>query len=489
MSTHESPKKGHAQFLAAIVDRWYACPFRWQILIAIAFLTLLTGFIGGILAVFDSRTRAAVETRSNVELWRNHISSQAREIDGAADLAPFSWRLAHEMAQVRHVTIRVLDADGKPLAEPQNTQALDAHKDREAAPQWFINLAKPEREVQSVPITGDGKRLGSVEIEGEPDDEIAEAWELLVLMSILWLGGTLLTMTGLYFVLGYVLDPLVTLAGGMRELEDGHYGLRLEPPKVRELAAIVGSFNTLAEALDEANAENSRLYRQLIAVQEDERRQLSRDLHDEFGPCLFGITAGTGAIESHARTLPEPQAAAILSCVEDISVVSDRLKSLTRALLNRLRPVALGRITLTELLTELIRAVERRHPSTGFESDFKDLPASFGEEIDLTLYRCVQEGLTNAMRHGKPKLVSVALSAEDAPTGKLVRLRIADDGVGISESAAVGFGLSGMRERVRAQSGSLVVEPTSPAGTALLVTLPVRASESSAHQTPLVADH
>lgn len=481
MTTHEGPRGGRTGFLPAIVDRWYACPFRWQILIAIALLTLLTGLIGGILAVLDSRTRAAVETRSNVELWRNHISTQAREIDGPADLAPFSWRLAHEMAQVRHVTIRVLDADGSPLAKNENAQTPEARKDREAAPQWFIDLAKPEKEVQSVPITAGGVRLGTVEIEGEPDDEIAEAWELLVLMSILWLGGTLLTMTGLYFVLGYVLDPLVTLAGGMRELEDGHYGLRLEPPKVRELAAIVGSFNTLARGLDEANAENSRLYRQLIAVQEDERRQLSRDLHDEFGPCLFGITAGTGAIERHAQTLPDPQAAAILSCVEDISLVSERLKSLTRALLNRLRPVALGRVTLSELIAELVGAVDRRHADTRFESKFTGLPASFGEDIDLTLYRCVQEGLTNAMRHGKPKLVSIALMVEDTPSGPLVKLRIADDGVGISESAAVGFGLSGMRERVRAQKGSLVVEPTSPAGTALLVTLPVRAHEIGAH--------
>ncbi|MCC7251665.1 LapD/MoxY N-terminal periplasmic domain-containing protein [Hyphomicrobium sp.] len=478
--------------LASIADAatgaWYACPFRWQILIAITLLTLLTGAIGGILAVFDSRTRAAVEMRSNVELWRHHIAAQAREIDGPADLAPFSWRLAHEMAQVRHVSIRVVDAEGNPLAEPQNSHAVEAHHDREAAPQWFIDLAKPATEVQSVPITAQGKRLGTVQIEGEPDDEIAEAWELLVQMSVLWLGGTALMMLGLYFVLGFVLDPLVTLAEGMRELEDGHYGLRIEPPKVRELSAIVTSFNTLAQALDQANAENSRLYRQLIAVQEDERRQISRDLHDEFGPCLFGITAGTGAIERHARALPEPQAAPILSCVNDIALVSDRLKSLTRSLLNRLRPVALGRVTLTELISDLIVTFKRRHPDTHFKSDFADLPTSFGEDIDLTLYRCVQEGLTNAMRHGRPSLVSVALAVEQTPSAAQVRLRIGDDGIGISDSAAVGFGLSGMRERVRAQSGTLVIEPTSGSGTELLVTLPVRSSDNAKPEAPTHTD-
>jgi two-component system sensor histidine kinase UhpB len=460
-----------------LLRHWYACPFRWQILIAIALLTLLTGIVGGILAVFDSRNRAAVETRSNVELWFNHISTQAKEIDGPADLAPFSWRLAHEMAQVRHVSFTVLDAGGKPIAESQGHQAKQASHDREYAPAWFVALVQPNKDVERVPIVASGQTIGSVLIEGEPADEIAEAWELLMLMSGLWLGGTLLMMIGLYFVLGFILDPLVTLAGGMRELEDGHYGLRLDLPKVRELAAIVESFNTLAQALDEANAENGRLYRQLLAVEEDERRQISRDLHDEFGPCLFAITAGAGSVERHTRALPEPQSAAILSCVAEISLAAERLKSLNRALLNRLRPVALGRVTLSELIAELISSFVRRHPETRFGHSFKGLAATYGENVDLTLYRCVQEGLTNAMRHGKPSLVETELEAIETPSGPSVRLRIMDDGVGMADPSAVGFGLSGMRERVRAQHGTLTIAPAVPGGTALLVTLPVEAPD------------
>jgi two-component system sensor histidine kinase UhpB len=458
-----------------VSNRWYACPFRWQILIAITLLTMLTGLIGGILAVLDARTRAAVETQSNVELWLHHIAAQTGEIDGPADLAPFTWRLAQEMSKVRHVTIQVLGSDGKPVGETGHDLAA-VTRNHERAPNWFINLVQPTKEIRNIPISVGNQNIGTVLIEGEPDDEIAEAWELLELMSILWLGGTALMMVGLYFVLGFILDPLVALADGMRELEDGHYGLRIEPPKVRELAAIVGSFNTLAHALDNANAENSRLYRQLIAVQEDERRQISRDLHDEFGPCLFGITAGAGAIERHARNLAEPQSSAILSCVHEISLVSERLKSLNRSLLNRLRPVALGRVTLSELIAELILTFERRHPDMRFDRQFEGLPTSYGEDIDLTLYRCVQEGLTNAVRHGSPSKVSITLAAKEAASGPCARLRISDDGKGISDGASLGYGLSGMRERVRALSGSLVIEALDPAGTALLVTLPVRES-------------
>jgi two-component system sensor histidine kinase UhpB len=88
------------------------------------------------------------------------------------------------------------------------------------------------------------------------------------------------------------------------------------------------------------------------------------------------------------------------------------------------------------------------------------------------------------MRHGKPKLVTITLMVEDAVSGPQIKLRIADNGVGISDDAAVGFGLSGMRERVRAQTGSLIIEPTIPAGTALLVTLPC----TRTYQAPLRAD-
>lgn len=467
----DAPRGRIATSMKTFSNLWYACPFRWQILIAISFLTLLTGAVGAVVAVFDSRTRASVETHSNVELWRHHITAKTRAIEGPEDVAPFAERLAAEMAQVRHVSIHVLNVDGTPV-QPPTGSAQTLPDDHEGAPEWFVNLVQPTKDVSTIPINRNGALLATVVIEGEPDDEIAEAWELLRKMALLWIGGTALMMIGLYFVLGYVLDPLVVLADGMRELEDGHYGLRIEPPRVHELAALAGTFNTLAEALERTNAENSSLYRQLVAVQEDERRQLSRDLHDEVGPCLFGITAGAGSIERYARNLPEEQAGPILSRVEEIKLVSERLKSLNRALLNRLRPVALGRTTLSKLIDELITTVERRHPETKIKRHIGELPSSYGEDIDLTLYRSVQEGLTNAMRHGNPREVAIDLAANQGTAGPYVRLRITDDGVGISDSAALGYGLSGMRERVRALSGTLTIEPSEP-GTMLLVTLPV----------------
>jgi two-component system sensor histidine kinase UhpB len=465
--------------VSAVRDRWYEFPVRWQILLAISTLTLIATFVSGVFAVLDARGRAGIETRSNIELWSRHIATKAKEIDVPADIARFASRLDAEMANVRHVAVRVFDPTGQPIRISPLPVTPASGETRERAPDWFVRLVQPDIETHSLNVVEGGQHLATVLITGVPNDEIAEAWELLQVMGLLWLGAIGLMTIGLYFILGLILDPLAKLASGMRELEDGHYGFRLEPPRVRELAAIAGNFNTLAAALDKANAENSRLYRQLIAVQEDERREISRDLHDEFGPCLFGIMAGTAAIERHAKHLPPPDAAPILACVQEIVQVSDHLKSLNRALLNRLRPVALGRSTLDELITELIATFKRRHGDIRFEHGLHDLPSTYGEAIDLALYRCVQEGLTNAIRHGQAMNVAVEIFESRGDAGRTVNVKVTDDGAGIQQSASMGYGLSGMRERVRVLAGSLTIEPNAPRGTIISVAIPLADKEKA----------
>jgi two-component system sensor histidine kinase UhpB len=326
-------------------------------------------------------------------------------------------------------------------------------------------------------------RFANISLTGKPDDEIAEAWVLLRKVALWWIIGLLATMLGLYFILGYILGPLISFASGMRELEDGHYDVRLPEPSVRELAPVATNFNLLAEALEKAKADNSKLYRQLIAVQEDERRQIAGDLHDEVGPCLFGIMANTSSIKRLASQLPPDQSAPILDATREINHISDKLRTMNRSLLARLRPVALGRVSLEELLSDLVTGFARTNPDVRFERTLKGLPHSFGEAIDLTIYRSIQEGITNALRHGQATIISVHVAAGDGagvPHAGSILVATSDNGCGFQAGTPFGFGISSMRERVRLLNGTLTIGQQNSGGTRLQIEIPIPITNKTA---------
>ena len=117
----------------------------------------------------------------------------------------------------------------------------------ERAPQWFADLVGPSVGTREVRVVLREHTIGTVVIVGEPRDELGEVWEEVSRRAVIWLGITAMMLALLYVVLGRLLNPLINLARGMHELEDGHYGTRLPEPPVRELAVIAGRFNLLAE--------------------------------------------------------------------------------------------------------------------------------------------------------------------------------------------------------------------------------------------------
>jgi two-component system sensor histidine kinase UhpB len=149
--------------------------------------------------------------------------------------------------------------------------------------------------------------------------------------------------------------------------------------------------------------------------------------------------------------------------------IIDRLQGINRGLLNRLRPMALGNVPLGDLLAEVVRERARQHAELriGFVSNARR--DSYGDVIDLTVYRCIQEGLTNAIRHARARRIDIALN-ESAGT---LTLRIEDDGRGIDPAAPPGHGLRGMQERVRALSGACMIDSRSERGTRIVIDIPI----------------
>jgi len=166
--------------------------------------------------------------------------------------------------------------------------------------------------------------------------------------------------------------------------------------------------------------------------------------------------------------------------VRDMLAIIEHLQSINRSMLNRLRPMALGHVPLHDILSELVQERARQLPQVDFAFSADKLPPSYGDSIDLTIYRCVQESLTNVVRHAHADHVDVELrkvDAADSPMGggPQLRLTVRDDGCGIDPAMPLGFGIRGMQERVHGLGGSYTVESAGGRGTCVRIAIPISA--------------
>ena len=220
-------------------------------------------------------------------------------------------------------------------------------------------------------------------------------------------------------------------------------------------------------------AENRMLTQKLVSIQDDERKELVRELHDEVGPYLFAIRAGALSLEAQAKRGAVAPAAFSANCrtlVEQVNEVQ-RMNSST---LGRLRPQALGDLGLTAALEALIGGWSSVGP--GLEVTLSLAPELDGvdETTALTIYRIVQEGLTNVRRHSGATQAEVAAGfMEDDGGQETIVVSVRDNGAGLPREPRQGLGLLGMSERVRALGGVMELNGAEGEGTTLTVTLPV----------------
>ena len=440
---------------------WFGRSVRAQLLIVFIMIEAIAALVAGGVTIFKAGAATRIEIAASMRLAELMVSEAVQLIQQGIPAEQLLRTLPVQLRSVRHVRIGVRDAAGVAISD-RSSPPRD--EDRSPAPRWFAALIGPPIETHDVPVAMNGKTIGTVEIVSEPRDEIAEVWENTVALAAI-AGATSLVMIGiLYFVLGRVLDPLTALGKGLESLEHRDYRMRLARPKVLEFAAITDRFNALAGALDAARAENLALSRRLVTAQDDERRSTALELHDEVGPSLFGLKANTASIAKAAHALPDSAAKAIRDRTADLTAIIEHLQSLNRSILNRLRPMALGHVPLPEILSELVRERAGSHPNIRLSAAVDSLARSYGDTVDLTLYRCVQESLTNAIRHAGATAVTVnarerpAASGTPADGAARLELTVRDDGRGIAASDKPGFGLRGMRERVQALGGEFAIE-------------------------------
>src|SRR5712691_10922016 len=319
----------------------------------------------------------------------------------------------------------------------------------DGVPAWFVRLLIAPNISDRFPIYVAGQRAGDLVFKANMSADLSERW--LTFIGILTSAVILAIISSFisYFTVGATLRPLHGIETGLTELRAGNYDVRLfceGPPEIRKSCR---ELNDLASTLSELSSENTRLLRRLVILEEQERRDLSRELHDELGPLLFAIRANSDSLLArldYSQGDNSP-AAKLQQAVEALQYTNRRI-------LDRLRPMHIRELGLERSVTDLVKDAEARAPDTRFELQFDIGLLTPDDVVANTIYRSIQESLTNILKHAHA--ISVRISV-DFQQSKIV-MSVIDDGIGFSDSTALGRGLTGMRERVRALGGTFTFE-------------------------------
>lgn len=321
------------------------------------------------------------------------------------------------------------------------------------------------------PIALNGRVYGSLTIMPSAELEIAEAWDKIVSLMTLSSVTVFAVCLLVYWSISRVLKPAKTIVAGVKEMESGRLDCRLPAFELIEWQRIAAAINQLANSQQQLLNERQKLVLKLINIQEDERRYLARELHDEFGQCLAAINAVAASIKQTALQ----QCPALVAETEHISRITTHMLENVRDLLGRLRPAEFEELGLDASLNRLVAGWNARSSDkTRFQLDISGDCSLLAEVVAMTLFRITQECLTNIAKHATASKVGISLivSLESAI------LKVTDNGVAKTLPLAdtAGIGLLGIRERVTALQGRLQLTIANPHGLIVEVCLPIAAN-------------
>lgn len=227
-------------------------------------------------------------------------------------------------------------------------------------------------------------------------------------------------------------------------------------------------------------SEIARLHRQnhaltlrLSRALEAERKQIARELHDELGQSLTAIKTDAVLISNRSRETDPTMHASAQAILDTVSRVYEVVYSMMR----RLRPAVLDELGLGPALETLVAEWHKRQPWTACTLDLAPDLSGLDDLINITVYRAIQESLTNAARHSAATRVTVAVAREPAPRGELLRVTVEDNGRGPGAQTETGsgrFGLRGLAERVLALGGRFDLGSATGQGMKVSLWLPIK---------------
>jgi len=391
----------------------------------------------------------------------------ASRVGDEAHLAALEAQLA--AGRYRHLVASWSDSPGTPPSRPAAKGLL--HRGLDA----WLPEAPSELAAHRIRI-GERELVLRPAPDNERDEVLGDAAALLATV----LAVLVVMVVCMRALVQRALAPVRHLQAGLARLEQGAVRADFPALRLNEYALIATGIDAMSHALGQAQAAQQRLTQQLIDVQEQERREISQELHDELGQHLTALSATVALLRRHGARLPPEQ---LEACATELHTGVRQISTSLRSVLNHLLPRRIATDGLRRELVALVDSWRDRVARLQIDASIPPLLPALSAEAGLALYRCLQEALTNVVRHSGASAVRVELVVR----GDMLHLRVADNGHASRPDAVEsetqqdatfaagitpGRGLRGLRERLDRVGGRLSLRSDDAAGLRFEVQLP-----------------
>lgn len=434
---------------------------RHLINVRLALTSLFMLILSSLIVVWQARTSVKNELESSLKLAAQLIQVNFPSQGPSATVNIEAW-LSRFLAleQTRHLIIELVQPDGQVLSYEGKAKPKADRK----PPDLFFRLAAAETpSIQQKIDLADGRQINLV-VRADPTDEILEAWQ----ESRSWF-MILLTMTGMLFVIVNLLfkktlHAINIIINNLKTIETGNYTQKLPNFAIQEYNQIARAINHLSGVMVAAQQENQALTRHTLKIQEDERKHLAKELHDELGQSITAIKV-MAATSKNASAKPSEIA-------DTIGSICDHLIGVVRSMMRNLHPLVLTELGLKAGLEDLLDQWSQRQPAIKFTLHCPDtLETRLTPDVSIQIFRICQECLTNIVRHAHASVAAIEIF-NTADNGLL--LTIEDNGVGSpADETKKSFGLRGIQERVSSLNGQLEIHASPQNGWTVIVRIPL----------------
>jgi two-component system sensor histidine kinase UhpB len=438
---------------------------RFQINLYVLFSSLFILLLGGAITIWHAKNATEEEVTSSIGMAKQLIKlgfshPPKMELNESDWLLHFSF-----LEQTRHLSIQLKTSSGTTVQFPQKKYLPK----QQLPPQWFINLVSGDYATAEHKITTKDCQQHTFIIKADPLDEMTEVWqESITFFGILCL-LILFTFLAINLAFNKALKAIAVIVKSLKTIETGQYEQKLPEFSTTEYSNIAQAINHMTGVMAETQQQNRALTQHSLEIQEEERRRLSQELHDELGQSLTAIKVMAVTANHEKSNTTEITAS--------ISQVCDHLIAVVRNMMHQLHPLILTDLGLKAALEDIVNQWSDRSPDISIVMNCTDEVNQLENKITIQIFRVIQECLTNISRHAKAKQVKINIFYKQDTQQKMLHIIAADNGLGCDiESHSSGFGLRSMQERIKTLGGEFHIQSEPNKGMTIMAIIPVSAS-------------